>query len=420
MMLYRLGRAFSVLRGGAAFLRAPPLSPRPAAAAPQPPPAAPVGARLTTLLSAARSVADLRGLALQHDASLESSQHAVICVMAARLGGGDAVALLGVHAARWLASGGGGGGGAQDSLHRARQVANILHAAAKLLQHRAGVALVAALAADAGSRAAHLTAQGAATALWALERLRTADGGALAAVVGAAAREAPRFAPADAVMALAAAARLLSGGARGAPASAAPALRSAFPPLLAAAAREAPRFDTKQAASCLWAAARAEQDPWRGADGGASALVPLFAAAARCAGDFSPSEAANCLWAAARLRWEDGAHVGALARAAVREAHWCNARDAATCLWAAAALNLRDRDTVTALLAAALRHVEALDATGAVRALWGAVELRAGAPAELEPLVRAARRHLDTAALAGGERALLHASLGKLRSGKYS
>jgi hypothetical protein len=216
-------RSFATAQAGAAAaLGSPPRAapPLPPAVASEPSPAGPAkGQRLSSLLTAARSLPDLRALTFAHGPSLESSQHAIVCVMAARLGGGDAGALVGAHAARWLAGGAGDSAAAQDSLHRARQVANILHAAARA----PGVegAVVARLAADAGARAPYLAPQGAAVCLWALERLRSGDGAALAAVAAAAAREAPRFSPIDVAMALAAVARLLSGGARAAPAAAA-------------------------------------------------------------------------------------------------------------------------------------------------------------------------------------------------------
>jgi hypothetical protein len=396
-----------------------------------PPPPKPLrGQRLSSLLTSARSVPDLCAAVAAHAASpWESSQHAIVCVLAARFGGADAASLFSTHAARWLACGAGGSGQPQDSLHRARQAANILHAAAKLAPQRKGGndgAVVARLVEESGARAPSLTAQGAATCLWSLERLLRhgdagANAGALSAVLGAAVREAPHFSAVDTVMGLSAVARLLSGAGRGAPAGALPALQAAFPPLLAAAAREAPRFDARQAAACAWAAARAEQDAVARRDGGVrGSLAPLFSAAARGASDFSPAEAANCLWAAAKLQWEDGAHVGALARVAVREAPWSSARDAALCLWSAATLGLRDGETVAGLLGAALRHAERLSPGDASRALWAAVELRAGTPAQLEPLVKAFRRARDAGALNRVELATAEASFGKLRGSKYA
>ena len=273
---------------------------------------------LTSRLKNSNSLTELRQHVTANHTIMDAVHDSVICVACGRFGSTDELVKNECREFYLLASGmwlqrrdGSMGKGA-------REIANILHAGAKLEINPSNDRLIQLL--DEAVRMSHrFEAQGAVTSLWAAASLGVEN----VYVVNA---------------------------------------------LAQACVDRVKDFNSQDAANSIWAIATIGLS-------NSKIITILSQACVDHIKDFKAQNASNALWAVAILGFSDPNVVTVLAKACVDRIQDMNAQNAANALWAIAKLNVIDLDIINALIKACIDRVRVFNAQEAANSLWSIAKL---------------------------------------------
>jgi hypothetical protein len=324
---------------------------------------------LTNRLRGSRSLDELRLIARTHSSIMNALHDSVVCVVCGRLTSDDdmertkAKDLFVTASRHWL-------GRPVGSIGReARNIANILHAAAKLgldplhevFQQLLDEALV---------MCHHFEAQGAANTLWAIATLQVEELRIIDPLVKACVKTVMNMKSQELANSFWAAAKLNVECAK-------------INSLASACIDRSHLFNAQDAANTLWAAAKLGVSNQQVID-------TLITACNTCIKEMSIQNAVNSLWAVAKLGISDQRVIDSLTTACVDRIKDMTAQGAANSFWAVATLNVSTSDTVIDSLAhACVDRAHLFNAQDAANCLWAACVLNVNDPLITSPLAAA-------------------------------
>jgi len=324
---------------------------------------------LTLRLRGSRSLDELRLIARTHSNIMNALHDSVVCVVCGRLTSDDenerakAKDLYVTASRHWL-------GRPVGSIGReARNIANILHAAAKLgldplhevFQQLLDEAIV---------MSHHFEAQGAANTLWAIATLQVEELRIIDPLLEACVKTVMNMKSQELANSFWAAAKLNVECVK-------------INSLASACIDRSHLFNAQDAANTLWAAAKLGVSNQQVID-------TLIAACKTCSKEMSIQNAVNSLWAVAKLGISDQRVIDSLTTACIDRIKDMTAQGAANSFWAIATLNVSTSDDVIDSLAhACVDRAHLFNAQDAANSLWAACVLNVKNPLITSPLAAA-------------------------------
>jgi len=310
---------------------------------------------LTLRLRGSRSLDELRLIARTHSNIMNALHDSVVCVVCGRLTLDDenerakAKDLYVTASRHWL-------GRPVGSIGReARNIANILHAAAKLgldPLHEVFQQLLD----EAIIMSHHFEAQGAANTLWAIATLQVEELRIIDPLLEACVKTVMNMKSQELANSFWAAAKLNVECAK-------------INSLASACIDRSHLFNAQDAANTLWAAAKLGVSNQQVID-------TLITACKTCSKEMSMQNAVNSLWAVAKLGISDQRVIDSLTTACIDRIKDMTAQGAANSFWAIATLNVSTSDTVINSLAhACVDRAHLFNAQDAANSLWAAAKL---------------------------------------------
>jgi tellurite resistance protein len=311
---------------------------------------------LTVLLKNSKTLSDLRNHANEHASIMSALHDSVICVACGRFGSTDErmrnecrVFYL-LAAGMWLNR-------PEGSFGRgAREIANILHAGAKLRVDSYNE-VMRKLFNEAMRLSDGFEAQGASNAIWAAATLDLENDRVITALTQACVDRVREMNPQGAANSLWSIATLKVSDDR------------VITTLSQACVDRVREMNPQDASNALWSIATLKVSDDR-------VITALSQACVDRVRVFNAQDASNSLWSIATLKVSDDHVITALSQACVDRVRDMNAQNASNSLWSIATLKVSDDHVITALSQACVDRVRVFNAQDASNALWSIATLK--------------------------------------------
>jgi len=312
---------------------------------------------LTARLKTSKSLAELRNHANVHSSMMDAVHDSTICVSCGRFGSSskddqfrfDCRDFYITAADMWLKR-------PEKSFGReARNVANILHAGAKLRvdpHHE----VMKRLFDEALRMSEGFNSQGVANSIWAAATIGVVDPRVVNGLARACLDRVKEFNPQEASNSIGAIASLGVSDAH------------VIAALAQACADRVRDFNPQDAANSIWAIAKLCVSD-------AQIIATLAQACVDRVRDFNPQEASNSIWAIAKLGVSDAQIITTLAYACVDRVKNFNPQDASNSIWAIAKLGVSDAQIIKALAHACVDRVRDFNSQAASNSIWAIASL---------------------------------------------